>query len=138
MTFPVENREGFSEVKLRGPRVHTVLFFDSHISLSYPSFLSHGHFSVCSKKKKNNSFNYLLISNLPLRLTYFAYIMYVVYDYVCVPFVRVSQNMSCSLFPSRFPHPHPFFVGIWTGRLLPSALPEEAAGPAVAQLPGHH
>lgn len=31
-----------------------------------------------------------------------------------------------------------FLVGVWTGRLLPSALPEEAAGPIMAQCPGHH
>lgn len=92
-------------MKLRGPRVHTVLFFDSHTSLSYLSFLSHGHFSVCSKKKKI-SFNYLLISNLPLRLTYFAYIMYVVYDYVCVHVcLRVPKHELFSFSISLSPFP---------------------------------
>lgn len=42
-----------------------------------------------------------------------------------------------SILVSLFP-PCSFLAGIWTGRLLSSALPEEAAGPPVAQLPGHH
>lgn len=60
------------------------------------------------------------------------------YVIVCVC-VCMSQIMSCFLFPSWYPHsPCSFLLGVWTGRLLSPALPEEAAGPTLAQLPGHH
>lgn len=55
--------------------------------------------------------------------------------YVCL---HVPQT-GCSFFHLAFLIPTcSFLVGVWTGRLLPSALPEEAAGPTMAQCPGHH
>lgn len=58
---------------------------------------------------------------------------------VCVCLSTCPKTWAVSFFHLGFFIPTcSFLVGIWTGRLLPSALPAEAAGPTMAQLPGHH
>lgn len=58
---------------------------------------------------------------------------------VCVCLSACPQTWAFLFFHLRFLIPIcSLLVGIWPGRLLPSALSEEAAGPTVAQLPGYH
>lgn len=65
--------------------------------------------------------------------------MYCVTLCVCVCLSACPQTWAFLFFRLRFLIPVcSLLVGIWTGRLLPSALSEEAAGPTVAQLPGYH
>lgn len=65
-------------------------------------------------------------------------------DGVCLYLFKCPKSRVLSFFypgflmPTWLSFPFLFLVGFWTGRLLSSALPEEAAGPTVAQLPGHH